>query len=101
MKHLLVISLLFISWAAMAQKKDTIPSKMTKQDSINAFVKKRDVFIDSVNSKTSLKEFGVWLDENVSAKAFREMPYSNLYTAFIEARLNEWIRKNKIAIPQN
>lgn len=101
MKYILTIFIfLFICIGLSAQTPSNSTSgKMTKQDSINAFVKKRDAAIDSMNTKTSLKEFSAWLDENVSAKAFRETPYSGLYNAFIQAKLEEWVRKNKIVIP--
>lgn len=107
MKYLLTIFIfLFICISLSAQKKDSLPITkqngltMSKQDSVNVFIKLRDAALDSIVSKTSLKDFQSWLDENISSKMMREGKLNELWAAFINAKLDEWIRKNKIVIPK-
>ena len=102
MKYVLTIFIfLFLCISLSAQTKSTSSQALTKQDSINAFVKKRDAQIDSIITKTSMKDFQLWLDANVSAKSMREDPMNLLWSTFINFKLDEWVRKNKIVIPQN
>src|SRR5688572_1330323 len=98
MKHLLItLILIFVFFCgASAQTNSSSAKVMTKQDSINVFVQKRDAALDSVISKTSLKDFRAWLDENVSAKMLREGTMNDLWAAFVNTKLEEWARKNKI-----
>lgn len=94
MKHLLItLILIFIFFCGASAQ------KLTKQDSINVFVQKRDAALDSIISKTSLKDFRAWLDENVSAKMLREGKMNDLWAAFINAKLEEWIKQKKIVVP--
>lgn len=95
MKQLLVIAFIFISCAAHSQ------TKPTKQDSINVFNAQVKKATDSILSKTSMKEFQLWLDENVSSKSMREGTLNNLWSVFVNTRLEEWAKKNKIIVPQN
>jgi uncharacterized protein YxeA len=103
MKHLLItlILIFLIFCGASAQTKTPSVKVMTKQDSINVFVQQRDSYVDSLLTKTSLKEFQKWLDESVSSKMLREGKLNELWTAFIDTKINEWVVKNKIAVPRN
>ena len=104
MRYLLITFIfLFVCIGLSAQVKNTNGSSttLTKQDSINVFVKKRDAALDSIISKTSLKDFRAWLDESVSSKMLREGTMNDLWTAFVNAKLEEWVVKNKIIVPRN
>lgn len=100
MKHLLTIFFIATFFCASAQTNSS-SGKLTKQDSINVFVKRQDAFIDTLISTTSLKQFRSWLDESVSAKTFREGTLNDLWVTFINVKVEEWVRKNKIVVPKN
>ncbi len=95
MKHLLIIFFIAASLNSFSQK------LMTKQDSIVAFNQQVKKAEDSILSKTSMRDFQLWLDENVSAKNMREGSLSFLWSSFVNVKLDEWAKKNKIVVPKN
>lgn len=101
MKKTMIVIFATILFSAVNAQTQSTSAKLTKQDSINAFVKLRDAFIDTVLTKTSLKDFQKWLDESVSGKMAREGIFTDLYIAFLNAKVDEWVVKKKIVVPRN
>ena len=47
--------------------------------------------IDSVMSKTSIKDFQQWLYENATVKQYQEGKFVDLYNAYVQQQYNVWI----------
>jgi abortive infection bacteriophage resistance protein len=92
MKHFLITLIsVFIFCGAMAQTK----KPMTAQDSAAAAQAETNKFIDSLLTKTSVKEFQTFLYERVTGKEYNEGTFVQLYNFFMQSRYNEWMQKKK------
>ncbi len=75
------------------------PQSQAEKDSIAQLQKEADKYIDTVLTKTSLKEFREFLYSGVTGKEYNEAPFVALYNFFIQQKLNAWI--NERAKKQN
>lgn len=68
---------------------------MTAQDSAAAAQAEANKFLDSLLTKTSLKDFQTFLYETVSGKEYNEGTFVQLYNFFMQTRYNQWMQKKK------
>lgn len=95
MKHFLITLIsVFIFCGASAQVKNN-PKPMTAQDSAAAQQAEANKFIDSLLTKTSLKEFQTFLYENVSGKEYNEGAFVRLYNLFLQTRYDQWMQRRQ------
>lgn len=79
-------------------------SKMTAADSAAKLQQELNKFIDSLVSKTTLKEFREFLYANVTGKQSDEEKWVVLYDFFVRTKANQWIaeqEKKKKPPPKN
>lgn len=50
-------------------------------------------FIDSLTTKTSIKDFQLWLYENVSQKTAAEGKFGELYNLFLQQQYAAWVQR--------
>lgn len=92
MKYILTIFIfLFICIGLSAQK----PKVMTAADSAAAQQAEANKFVDSLLTKTSLKEFQTFLYESVSGKEYNEGTFIRLYDLFLRTKYNEWMQRKQ------
>lgn len=48
--------------------------------------------LDSVISKTSIKDFQSWLYENATIKQYNESKFVDLYNYFVQYQLQRWLQ---------
>lgn len=93
MKYILTIFIfLFICISLSAQ--NTKPQK-SAQDSINELNAAAGKFVDSLISKTSIKDMRDFLFANLTVKVYSDAKFSELYDFFIQSKVNEWATKRK------
>lgn len=92
MKHLLIIFLLIISIDSFSQKKDSASKKMTAQDSAQVLQIEYNKFIDSLISKTSVKQLYDFFTETITVKQYQEGKWVDLYDFFVRTKGNAWLQ---------
>jgi hypothetical protein len=91
MKQILFSILLIVSLQLFGQGSKTIttyPPKIVADDTA-AIRKEQEAankFVIDLVTKTSLKDFQVWMYENVSAKQMNEYSFQQLYNLFIQQK---------------
>lgn len=84
-KIIIVILVLFFAATGQAQKKDSLPVvAQPTQAEVNKF-------LDSLDTKTSVKEFKAFLYETASAKFYNEGKFAELYDLYIQQKYDAWI----------
>lgn len=70
-------------------------SKMTAADSAAKLQQELNKFIDSVVSKTTLKEFREFLYTNVTGKQSDEEKWVVLYDFFVRTKASQWVAEQE------
>ena len=75
--------------------------KLTAQDSALLEQQAANKFVDSVVTKTSIKEFREFLYSTITAKQLDEGKFIELYDFFIRSKYQQWIQEKQAKKPPN
>jgi predicted HTH transcriptional regulator len=91
MKQSICLILLLLGFmACISQTGNSSPPKMTPADSAALFQQEVNKFVDSLISKTTLKEFVEFLYINTTGKQANEEKWTMLYDFFVRTKANQW-----------
>lgn len=84
MKSILTATAIIISLQSFGQSSQ----KENRIDSVALW----NNHLDSVISKTSIKDFQSWLYENATIKQYNESKFVDLYNSFVQYQLQRWLQ---------